>query len=137
MFSVLFAVRPLHLVVMLNLGRRTEWRFHGCVRRVRNLHCDGYDERRERISVDHVHCYSAGGWPNSPLESGIRLAWDGRDTFRPALYGHHVYSIVFTVRPLHRGDMLHHGWLVDRKLHGCVRRLCWSLHGDGYDERVG
>jgi hypothetical protein len=43
MFSVLFAVRPLQFVVMLNLCRRIEWRFHGCVRRVRNLHCHGYD----------------------------------------------------------------------------------------------
>jgi hypothetical protein len=135
MFSVLFAVRPLHLVVMLHYGRGIEWRFHGCVGRVRNLHCDGYDERPDRVSVDHVHCYSAGGRPNSPLESGIRLAWDGRHIFRPALYRHHVYPIVFTVRPLHSCDMLHHSWLVDWKLHGRFRRGCWGLHGDNYDER--
>jgi hypothetical protein len=137
MFSILFAVRPLHLVVMLNLGGDTEWRFHGCVRRVRNLHCNGYDERRDRISVDHVHCYSAGGWPNSRFESGIRLAWNGRHTLRPALYGHHVYPIVFTVWPLHSCVMLHHGWHDDWKLHGRVKRGCRGLHGDYYDERVG
>jgi hypothetical protein len=137
MFSVSFAVRPLHNIVMFHLGWHVEWRFHGCVRRVRNVHRDGYDERRERISVGYVHCYSASGWPNSHLESGIRLAWDVRHTFRPALHGHDVYSIVFAVRPLHLGVMLDLGWHDGWKLHGRVKRGCWGLHSDYYDERFG
>jgi hypothetical protein len=137
MFSISFAVRPFHHIVMLHHGRLVERRFHDCVRRVRNLHCDGYDERRDRISVGYVHCYSAGGWPNSHLESGIGLAWDGRHIIWPALYGDLVYSNVFTVRPLHLGVMLDLGGHDDRKLLGRVRRACWGLHGDYYDERVG
>jgi hypothetical protein len=55
----IFPVRPLAFSDMFDHEWYVDWKLHSRARRVRNLQCGGYDERRDRLSGNgHVHCHT-------------------------------------------------------------------------------
>jgi hypothetical protein len=62
MQSGVFAVRPLHLVLMLDLSRTIDWSLHRCfIGGCWKLYRDGYDERGERYNLRHLQRDNANG----------------------------------------------------------------------------
>jgi hypothetical protein len=62
MQSDAFAVRPLHIVFMLDLGWSIDGSLHGCFwGGCWRLYRDGYDERGERYNLSGLQCHNANG----------------------------------------------------------------------------
>jgi hypothetical protein len=127
----LYSVRSLEFSDMLNLVWHVDWKFHGCIGRVRNLHCLGYDERRERLIGDgHLHCHS----DDTYFESHPGRCRHRSHRLRGELCGDDVYSVIYADWALRFSGMLDlRNWHTLWKLHGRVNRDSWHVYGDGYN----
>jgi hypothetical protein len=116
---------------MFNLVWNVDWKLHGCVGLVWNVHGVGYDERGERLIGDgYLHCHSDIAY----FESHAGRFWDRRHRFRLELCGDDVYSLIFAVWALRFSDMLdlrngHALW----KLYCRVDCDSWHVYGYGYN----